>query len=397
MAGQLVKRGDRKWLLRWYIGERADGTRRYGSRMVTGTRRDAERALRGVLEQKDHGIVLESKGITVAAFLDKWLEDTAPKRRRAATVAHYAEMAARYIKPHIGEKRLDRLTVLDVQAMVSALEKGRPVPDRESKRKGRARKVEPLSPQTVRYANAVLSAALSQAVRWRLLQANPARDVEMPRRSSKRIMRALSPEECAKFREAAQGHRLEALFSLMMATGLRPGEVFALRWADLDLEAATLRVERALVRGTGDEPRHFDEPKTAGSKRTVPLPAGLVPLLVRHRKAQAAERLKAGELYDASGDLVFATTTGEPLDGANVRNREFRPLLRKAGLPESIRVYDLRHTAATLMLTAGGNVRAVADRLGHASAKMVLDVYAHTLQPDRDSLTESLDRALWGE
>jgi len=236
-----------------------------------------------------------------------------------------------------------------------------------------------LSPQTIRYAHAVLSAALGQAVRWRMIQANPCRDVEMPKRRQ-REMTALTPAECGKLREALVSDRLEALFLLLLGTGLRPGEAFALRWDALNLDAGWLRVERTLGRKGKGQPWSFDEPKTPKSRRTVTLPPSVTRALLAHRAAQAEERLKAGSEYADLG-LVFATPFGQPLDERNVVNRHFKPALARAGLPGAIRLYDCRHTAATLMLAGGAAIRAVADRLGHSSAKMTLDVYAHALEP----------------
>ena len=113
-----------------------------------------------------------------------------------------------------------------------------------------------------------------------------------------------------------------------------------------------------------------------------------------HRAAQAQEKLKAGSAY-TDLDLVFATLLGQPLDERNMVQRSFKPLLAKAELPKTVRLYDLRHTAATLMLASGASPRTVAERLGHASAKMTLDVYAHVLQPQRDDLTSNLEAALF--
>ncbi len=399
MRGQIEKRSEGVYRIRWFRGRDAAGKREYGSRTIHGTKRDAQSALREILRREEQGVAVVSRGETLDAFLDRWLAEAAPMKRRATTVTHYREVLARYVRPYLGLKRLDRLSVVDVQAMIGALGcEGRPVTG-ESKRvdrRGRRPAARPLSPQTIRYANAVLSAALGQAVRWRLIPANPTRDVELPRRASTRTMRALAPEECAAFLRAATGHRLEALLVLLIGTGLRPGEALGLRWNDLDLDRGTLRVERTLGRRQKGEAWRFEEPKTAGSRRTMPLPASVTRALVAHRKAQAAERLQAGATYLSDLDLVFATSIGAPLDERKVVNRVFKPLLATAELPETVRLYDLRHTAATLMLASGAQVRTVADRLGHASAKMTLDVYAHVLQPQRDDLTASMEAALFG-
>jgi integrase len=308
--------------------------------------------------------------------------------------------------------------VLEVQAMENELE-------------GRG-----LSAQTIRYAHAVLSAAMGQAVRWRLIQHNPCRDVEMPKRQQKE-MRALTSEECGRLREAARGTRLEALWLLLLGTGMRPGEALGLRWDDLDLAKGQLRVRHSLVRtrghaagtaagrldaadartgGPGTDPGRasadsvggavanaaaarrtwrLEEPKTAKSKRTIPLPPTVTRGLEAHKATQAEERLGLGSAYEAHG-FVFATPFGQPLEQRNLVQRHFKPLLKNAELDSGIRLYDLRHTAATLMLASGAQVRGVADRMGHSSAKMTLDVYAHTQDGDDAQITSALEELCRG-
>src|SRR3990172_701520 len=180
--GQIEHRGERRFLIRWFQGRAGNGKRRYGSRMIHGTKREAASALRDVLRRQELGVVVESKGMPLDTYLDRWLDDTAPKKRRERTVRDYREKLKRYVRPLLGMKRIDRLSPLDVQEMIGDLEP-----------KG-------LSPQTIRYAHAVLSAALGQAVRWRLIQANPCRDVELPKRRP-REMAALTPAQCGKLRE----------------------------------------------------------------------------------------------------------------------------------------------------------------------------------------------------
>lgn len=396
--GQIEKRSEESWQLRWYVSTDANGKRRYASKTITGKKRDAEKALREVLQQHDRGVRVAPTTIRLDAYLDDWLADVAPLKRRAGTVAHYREMLRRYVRPALGAHRLDQLSPRDVQRLVADLERdGMPKGATQIEvRRGKRRKPGPLSPQTIRYAHAVLSAALEQAVRSQLIASNPARGVELPKRATDRRMRALTIDEAARLRAAASGDRLEALFLLLIGTGLRPGEALALRWTDLDLDAGRLRVERSLGRRRKGEPWRFEAPKTAGSRRTVPLPATIVRALRANRAAQAVERLAAGACY-GDLDLAFATPLGGPLAGGTIVRRHFKPMLTRAGLPATVRLYDLRHSAATHMLAGGASVRAVADRLGHASAKMTLDVYAHALPAQIDETTAILERALGGD
>lgn len=247
-----------------------------------------------------------------------------------------------------------------------------------------------LSPRTVRQAHAVLHSALDQALKWGMVLRNVTELVELPRQT-KREMHCLSPEEARRFLEAAKGTRWEALFSLMLTTGLRPGEALGLRWTDVDLDNSRLHVQRTLVRVPGQRGWRLEEPKTNRSRRVVPLPKNVVQDLKAHRKRQLEEKLRATDYIDHG--FVFAASNGEPLSERNLV-RSFKPLLNKAGLPD-IRLYDLRHTCATLLLSAGENPKIVSERLGHASVTLTLDTYSHVLPTIQEAATRKLEDMLF--
>jgi len=169
--------------------------------------------------------------------------------------------------------------------------------------------------------------------------------------------------------------------------------LLGLKWSDIDLDARRLRVSRQLQRGQGrnGESLIFTEPKAA-SRRTVDLPAGTVEVLKRHRKRQVEETLKAGGAYQ-DNDLVFAGDLGGPIGHEKVTQRSFKPLLKRAGLPE-IRFHDLRHTFATLLLARGVHPTYVQRALGHASVKMTLDRYSHWMPSMGRATAEAIDAAL---
>ena len=160
---------------------------------------------------------------------------------------------------------------------------------------------------------------------------------------------------------------LKALFSLLLSSGMRPGEALGLRWGDIDFQRGRVQVQRALSKKGSKW--SLEEPKTARSRRSIPLPPSVVKDLKEHRNNQIEEKLKTKSYIDH--DLVFAGKYGEPLDHKNILNRHFKPLPRDAGLPD-IRLYDLRHTCATLLLSAGENPKVVSERLGHASIVLTL-------------------------
>jgi len=176
------------------------------------------------------------------------------------------------------------------------------------------------------------------------------------------------------FLEEVNGDRLEALFTAALASGLRLGEALGLRWIDVNLDAGKLRVRQALQRIGGK--LQFVEPKSEKSRRAVSLPAFATDALKRHRDRQKEERLLAGSRWVETG-LVFTSSIGTPLDERNVR-RVFKALLKSADLPE-MRIHDLRHTTATLLLAQGVHPRVVMEMLGYSQISLTLDTYSHVL------------------
>jgi integrase len=375
MAGQLIQRGPRSWLVRTYLGRHPDtGKRRYHNRTVHGSKKDAERYLLAALRERDLGSFVEGTRLTVSEYFDQWLASAARGRVRERTYRDYTAVVKRYVRPTLGARRLIQLRPLEIQGLYAQLqERG-------------------LSARTIRYLHAILSAALRQAVKWRLLAQSPTAFVDLPRRK-RAEPRILMGEEVTLFLTAAAADRFSIVFTFALATGMRPGEYLALRWADLDLDHGRVVVVRAVVWQAGTW--SFTEPKTSRSRRSIPLPPSVVRLLREHRRLQAAERLVAGPRY-RNLDLVFATETGTPIDLRNLSQRHFKAVLKAAGLPATIRLYDLRHTSATLLLTAGVHPKVVSERLGHATITLTLDTYSHVLPTIQQGAADRLEEALFG-
>jgi len=374
MIGQIVNRGPNTWLVRVPLGRDSAGRRKYHNHTVHGTKKDAQRYLVAVQREIDLGTFVEPANTTVNAYLDDWLETVAKSRVRSQTFTDYAGHLARYVRPALGERRLTTVTPVDIQGVYAGmLERG-------------------LSARTIRYTHAVLRSAFKQAVRWRLLSTNPAEYVELPRQERKE-MRTMTPEEAKRFLAAVKGSKWGLLFAFALVTGMRPEEYLALQWSDIDLKAGTARVQRVLVRLKGGGWR-WDEPKTAKSRRTVPLPPPLVQDLAAYRRQQLERRLRnpGGEDHN----LVFPNDTGEPLDLHNLISRHFKPALKAAELPADLRLYDLRHTCATLLLAEGIHPKVVAERLGHSSINLTMDVYSHVLPTMQRDATDRLSGLLFG-
>ena len=194
-------------------------------------------------------------------------------------------------------------------------------------------------------------------------------------------MRPLTAEQVKVLFEAARGDRLEALYVLAVTTGLRQGELLGLKWDDIDLEVGTLQVRRTLTTAKGGPV--LSAPKTKGSRRTVRLSHTALEALRSHLERQLEEIDRVGDLWRENG-LIFASESGSPHSRQHVTAHRFKPLLRRAGLPE-IR-FDLRHTCATLLLSKNVNPKVVSEMLGHASIAITLDTYSHVLPTMRRAL-----------
>jgi integrase len=247
-----------------------------------------------------------------------------------------------------------------------------------------------LSARVVRHAHAVLHNALKQAVKWNMLFRSPADLVELPKVQHKE-RRVLSPEEAANFLQAADEMPFGLLFEFALISGMRPEEYLALQWPDIDLERGTAAVRRALV--WHKKSWSFEEPKTPKSRRTVFLPTPILKKLAALKRQQAEARLKLGALWQAH-ELVFCSQTGTPLQIPNLTYRYFRPILTKAKLPH-MRLYDLRHSCATLLLIAEENPKVVSERLGHSTITLTMDTYSHVLPTMQQKATARLETMLY--
>jgi len=171
---------------------------------------------------------------------------------------------------------------------------------------------------------------------------------------------------------------------------MRPCEYLGLHWSDVDLDRGQVTVTHSLTWGKS-EGWSLTEPKTPRSKRTIPLPASMTRLLVDHRRRQNEARLKAGKKYKNHG-FVFAMEFGAPVRLRYLDRYHFKPTLKRAELPATMRVYDLRHSSATLLLAVGENVKVISERLGHASVTLTLDVYSHVLPGQQEAASAKLER-----
>lgn len=310
--------------------------------------------------------------LTLGQFLADWLEHQARPRLRPSTYESYATIVRLHLVPTLGRIRLRALTPLHVKrALGEKLNSG-------------------LSPRRVQFIRSVLRAGLADAVRWGLVGRNVAAEVEPPRQSKRRFQ-PITEEHAKAILEAIRGHRLEGLFYMALATGLRLGELLALKWSDVDSDARTASIHQSLqwVRG---EPLLLP-PKNERSIRRVPLPDEAVQMLRAHRRRQLEERLVAGRDWHDSG-FVFTNPWGRPLKRWNVYD-SFRKRLRSRRVPH-VRLHDLRHAYATFLLAIGVDLKRISEMLGHAQISTTADVYAHVQPALLREAADAMDAVLRG-
>jgi integrase len=297
---------------------------------------------------------------------------------KETTYANYSYITWRHIAPALGRVKLKSLTPAHVRSFYG--EKARTN----------------LSAATVKKMHVVLRRALSQSVSDGLIPRNAADGVKPPRVNAPGAeIRPLNSDECRTFLEASRGERLEAVYVLAVHCGLREGELLALRWEDVDLEAAkpALHVRHTLTRGEDGRGHVIGASTKSGKGRRVRLTRRAVAALKDHRKGQLEERMRLAGLWHDE-DLVFPSETGSLLNPSNLRNRSFKRIKERAGVREDLRFHDLRHTCATLLLREGVNVKVVSEMLGRASVIITLNTYSHVLPDMQDSAAEAMEAAL---
>ncbi len=334
------------------------------------TQAECREWLKKTLNQVQNGLTLEGAKTTLEEFLNQWLISYRSSVH-PNTIVQYEGIIRLHLIPVLGRIKLKDLRTDQIQALINA----------ETK-KG-------TSPRMVRYIHSVLRRALNIAIRWGMIGRNPAPGVTLPKLKRKE-MNTLNDSQVRVFLSAAKDLRYEALFWMAVSTGLREGELFGLRWSDLDWEKKHLRVQRQLqwIQGKG---MVFTEPKTASGKRMIVLSTGMIAKLREHLNYQQMERVSAGNRWQEN-DLLFPSTLGTPMDPSNMY-KDFKDTLRKAGLPD-IRFHDLRHTAATLMLQQGTHPKIVQERLGHSDISLTLNTYSHVLPSMQEEAAEKMDEIL---
>ena len=355
---------DGRWEARYYL---PDWSRRS---LMGKTRAEVRDKLAKALHDAGLGLPAIDERQTVKQYLTTWYESMKPQVR-ISSYRRYGDYINHLI-PALGHVSLSKLTPQHLQVFYNK------------------KLVEGLSSTTVHGIHSMLHRALKDALQMGLLNRNVS-EMLRPPRSGNREMRPLSVIEMQRFLEVVRDDRFYALYVLALSTGMREGELLGLRWQDVDLPRHIVQVRMNVQETLG---RYIiAETKTAYSRRTVALTQAAVDALAEHWQKQQRVKVEMGSMW-ADNDLVFPNGYGGIMIPHNITKRSFKRYLVKAGLSRAVRFHDLRHTAASLLLASGVNVKVVSEMLGHSNVSITLRIYAHVLPHMQQSAVTAMDNLL---
>ncbi len=394
--GQIIKRGKDTFLVRVFLYKDLQGKRIYYNATIKGLKKDAEDHLTDYLQKRNIGTLKQKPSEQIfAEFAENYLTNISTARRRNREIDIYK--LKHYINPYIGHIKLKDISSLHIENFYKEL-------------KQRISQItkKPLSGTTRKHLHSILFNIFSYALVRNQIIESPMKGIVSPKTDCKEV-NTLSPQQVIKFLETVDNYsnthstslpkRIGAMFHLAIELGLRPEEIYALKWKDLFLEnleegiSATLQVRRVVIRTANKKDWWFDEPKTQRSRRSMSLSDELVKRLIEHRKNVEKWKTEATEWFE--NDLVFPNIKGEPHYPDSIR-KLFKKILEEANINSKLyRLYDLRHTCATLLLRANVHPKIVSERLGHSSISITLDVYSHCVPTMQETATKSISNMIY--
>ncbi|SFX78233.1 Site-specific recombinase XerD [Thermoactinomyces sp. DSM 45891] len=369
MKGYFRKRGV-KWSFTIDLGKDPQGKRKQKSVSGFKTKKEAQKACAELIAQIENGGYKEPSKITLGEFITEYMENHVKHEVRPSTFQNQLGTTNQNIIPNLGSLQLQHMTPLIVQEFYTKmLNQG-------------------YKASYIRVVHAILSKALKRAFEWDMIPKNISSVLKPPRIPSRSI-HVWDMETVNQFLSFTKDRELYIIYVLATYTGMRKGEILGLRWDDCDLKNGRVNVNQTL--SLVNNKLVFQDPKTKGSKRTIPLPEFALHCLKKHKLQQNQQKLQLGSAYQ-DHDLVISSNNGEPLPPYIV-NYDFKKMLQKASLPK-IRFHDLRHSHATILLKIGENPKVVSERLGHTTIGMTLDTYSHVLPDMQKSLADNFDTAM---
>lgn len=376
MKGHIRARGPGAWELKFDV-QSDTGERK--ARYVTfrGGKREAQKKLTELLDQVNKGSFIDPSKTTLAEFLDRW-EGWAATQVSAKTLERYKELLKHHVRPRLGTRAIQKLRTVDFAELYGALQAPKP--------EGAG-----LAPRTVGHVHRLLHRVFGHAVKWSVIGSNPITAAEPPRVQRTEI-EILAPGEIRAVVEALRDRPLYPVAVIGLATGMRRGEIAALRWADIDFDAGRVRVERSLEQTNAG--LSFKAPKTKAGRRSISIPPSIVAELRDHWRRQQEQRLAHGLGKAGADDLVVPRPDGSiwPPDSLT---SDWARTLRMLKLPK-VTLHALRHTHVSQLIAAGLDVVTVSRRIGHANPTVTLNVYAHLFGNTDERAAEAVETALAG-
>jgi integrase len=371
MTGNITRRGAHSWRLKFEAGDRDPAAGRRATRFVTvrGTKKDAQRELIRLLAEVANGTAVDPSRVTVAEYLRDWLaadDGLSPK-----TLERYRQLAERQIIPHLGAVSLQKIRPPQVANWHTIL------------------MATGLAARTVGHAHRVLHRGLARALSLEIVSRNVAHAVPPPKIEAVEIA-ILSAAEMSDVLAKIADHPLHSIAAFALGTGLRRGEICGLAWGALDLDAATVRVERSMEETAAG--LRLKPPKTRHGRRAISLPSGVVETMRTHRRRQAEQRLLLGLGRPGAEDFVFTLPDGSPY-APDKLSRDWGNVVRDRKLPR-VMFHALRHSHASALIAAGLDVVTVSRRLGHGSPAITLTVYAHKFASKDTAAAEAIDAVM---
>jgi integrase len=356
MKGHIRPRGENSWAIVLDIHDPQTGKRRRKWHSFKGTKKEARIECSRLITEMDAGVYVEHTNKSLNEFLDTWERDWMAINVSPKTGERYSELLRTHVRPHIGGKRLQAIRAEDLNKLYADLH-------------------HKIAPRTIKHVHRILHRVFGHATKWGNIKRNVVSLVDAPKAPATEAP-ALQLAEIPKMFAAVRGRNLFSIAVVALGTGMRRGELCALRWQDVDLDGAKLKVEQSLEE-TRKSGLRFKSPKSARGRRSISLSPAVVAELRAHWKAQQEQRLSLGLGGSTPDGLVFANWDGSTRL-PNGLTKEFAEAMESGGLPH-VTLHTLRHTHASHLITSGIDILTISRRLGHSSPAITLTVYGHLL------------------
>lgn len=377
MAGSITKRGEKKYLIRVWMGrDPVTGKALRPGFMFHGTKKEAQKELARRVQAFESGAYITDEKFTLNQFIEDWLEKTLPSEVKPRTLETYTYDLERLVKEDLGRWPICKIHPSDIQDFYFRL-LGNGV-----------------GPSSIKRLHAPLRKIFHQALILKKIVTNPILGIKVPKldQVKKRPPKPMSPEQAVRFLDAAGETPYLALFEVAMSSGMRPGELLGLSWTSVDWSSNQIIVERSVQRLK--KKQDILGPTKTDRIRSITLPRAVMKSLKEHRASQNRDRLRMGDSWDGKHNLVFPNEVGGIWEVSNFKSQAFKKVQRLAGL-KGFNPYSLRHTCATLLLLKGVQAKIVSERLGHSTISQTLDTYSHILPSMQQAASDRLEEVLF--